>query len=130
MAVCSGSTPDFDEASAVHAAGLRYSNLPLAGASDLTRENVLAFDTLLAGAERPLLVHCASGNRVGAMAALLAAGWKATPRKRRSPSAGNGAWPGWRTKSAAVSRRTTADAPGPGSPCRWAAGASPFQQFA
>jgi len=66
-------TPGFDEAAAVRAAGLRYSNLPLAGASELTRENVLAFDTLLAGAERPLLVHCASGNRVGAMAALRAA---------------------------------------------------------
>lgn len=66
-------TPGFDEAAAVRAAGLRYSNLPLAGAPDLTRENVLAFDTLLAEAERPVLVHCASGNRVGAMAALRAA---------------------------------------------------------
>lgn len=66
-------TPGFDEAAAVRAAGLRYSNLPLAGAPDLTRENVLAFDTMLAEAERPVLVHCASGNRVGAMAALRAA---------------------------------------------------------
>jgi len=66
-------TPDFDEAAVVRAAGLRYSNLPLAGAPDLTRENVLAFDALLAEADRPVLVHCASGNRVGAMAALRAA---------------------------------------------------------
>ncbi|MDX1549980.1 MAG: hypothetical protein R3278_05475, partial [Lysobacter spongiicola] len=48
-------------------------NLPLAGPSDLTRENVLAFDQLLRDAERPVLVHCGSGNRVGAMAALRAA---------------------------------------------------------
>lgn len=66
-------TPDFDEASAVRAIGLGYSNLPLRGASDLTRENVLAFDRLVGDAPRPLLVHCASGNRVGAMAALRAA---------------------------------------------------------
>jgi len=66
-------TPDFDEAAAVSAAGMRYSNLPLRGAVDLTRENVLAFDALVRNAERPLLVHCASGNRVGAIAALRAA---------------------------------------------------------
>lgn len=66
-------TPDFDEAAAVRAAGLAYSNLPLRGAADLTRENVLAFDALLRDAKRPVLVHCASGNRVGAIAALRAA---------------------------------------------------------
>lgn len=66
-------TPDFDEAQAVRAAGLGYSNLPLRGAMDLTRENVLAFDGLLRSAELPVVVHCASGNRVGAMAALRAA---------------------------------------------------------
>lgn len=66
-------TPDFDEASAVRAAGLAYSNLPISGASDLTRDNVHAFDALIRDAQRPVLVHCASGNRVGAMAALRAA---------------------------------------------------------
>lgn len=66
-------TPGFDEAAAVLAAGLRYSNLPLRGAGDLTRANVQAFDAMLRAAERPVLVHCASGNRVGAMAALRAA---------------------------------------------------------
>lgn len=67
-------TPDFDEATAVRDAGLAYANLPLAGASDLTRDNVQAFDTMMREAEHPLLVHCGSGNRVGAMAALRA-GW-------------------------------------------------------
>lgn len=66
-------TPDFDEASAVRSAGIDYSNLPISGAKDLTRENVIAFDRLLRNADRPVLVHCASGNRVGAMAALRAA---------------------------------------------------------
>lgn len=66
-------TADFDEAHAVRAAGLGYANLPLHGGADLTRDNVLAFDRLLRAAPRPVLVHCASGNRVGAMAALRAA---------------------------------------------------------
>lgn len=66
-------TPDFDEASVVRAAGLDYANLPIGGAADLTRENVLAFDALMRGATQPALVHCSSGNRVGAMAALRAA---------------------------------------------------------
>lgn len=67
-------TPQFDEAAAVRAAGLAYSNLPLRGAPDLTRENVHAFDALLRNAQRPLLVHCASGNRVGGLLALMKAG--------------------------------------------------------
>lgn len=66
-------TPDFDEGAAVRAAGLAYENLPLRGAVDLTRENALAFDRLVRNAKQPVLVHCASGNRVGAMAALRAA---------------------------------------------------------
>ncbi|MGJ4802479.1 beta-lactamase hydrolase domain-containing protein [Luteimonas sp. SDU82] len=66
-------TPDFDEAAAVRAAGLSYDNLPIAGADDLDRESVAAFDKLLHGLDGPALVHCASGNRVGALAALRAA---------------------------------------------------------
>lgn len=66
-------TPDFDEAAAVRAAGLRYDNLPISGPDDLTVANVIAFDRLLEGREGTTLVHCASGNRVGALAALRAA---------------------------------------------------------
>ena len=66
-------TPDFDEASAVRAAAMGYSNLPLRGAADLTRENAAIFDEMLRNAKHPVLVHCASGNRVGAIAALRAA---------------------------------------------------------
>jgi uncharacterized protein (TIGR01244 family) len=66
-------TPDFDEAKLVRAAGMTYSNLPLRGAADLTRENAIAFDELMRSAERPVLVHCSSANRVGAIAALRAA---------------------------------------------------------
>lgn len=66
-------TPEFDEAAAVRAAGIHYENLPIRGPQDLTLENVQAFDRLLSASPRPLLVRCASSNRVGAMAALRAA---------------------------------------------------------
>ncbi|WP_374012012.1 beta-lactamase hydrolase domain-containing protein [Pseudoxanthomonas koreensis] len=65
-------TPDFDEAAAVRGAGLSYANLPIAGPADLSRESVDAFDQLLRDTQGPTLVHCASGNRVGALAALRA----------------------------------------------------------
>jgi uncharacterized protein (TIGR01244 family) len=69
-----GETPDFDEASAVRAAGMRYHNLPIRGPQDLTAENVQTFDALLRSAgDSPTLIHCASGNRVGALMALRAA---------------------------------------------------------
>lgn len=64
-------TPDLDEAAMVRGLGLDYRNLPVGGAAGLTRDNVQALDRLIADAgDRPLLVHCASGNRVGAMMAL------------------------------------------------------------
>ncbi|MEQ1512699.1 MAG: protein tyrosine phosphatase family protein [Lysobacteraceae bacterium] len=64
-------TPDLDEATVVRSLGLDYHNLPVRGAAGLTRDNVLALDRLIADAgDRPLLVHCASSNRVGAMMAL------------------------------------------------------------
>lgn len=64
-------TPDFDEAAFVRGIGLQYLELPVRGKEGLTRENVLSLDALfLQAGERPLLLHCSSGNRVGAMMAL------------------------------------------------------------
>lgn len=64
-------TPDLDEAAMVRSLGLDYRNLPVGGAAGLTRDNVQALDRLIADAgDRPLLLHCASSNRVGAMMAL------------------------------------------------------------
>lgn len=103
-------TPDFDEAAAVRAAGMAYSNLPLRGGADLTRENVDAFDRMLRDARRPVLVHCASGNRVGAMAALRAAWIEGRPAE---DAIGIGkAW-GLKGLEAEVRRRIEAGAPGP-----------------
>jgi len=66
-------TPEFDEAAAVRAAGIQYENLPIHGAAGLTEANVRAFDALIRNSAHPIVVHCASSNRVGAMAALRAA---------------------------------------------------------
>lgn len=65
--------PGVDERAAVEQAGMKYLALPLSGAADLTPDNVRRFDQLLAGsASEKVLMHCASGNRVGAMMALRA----------------------------------------------------------
>jgi uncharacterized protein (TIGR01244 family) len=57
----------YDEAAAVAEAGLAYVPLPFNGPAEL---NDAIFDRareLLRTAERPLLLHCASANRVGAV---------------------------------------------------------------
>lgn len=63
----------FNTEAAVKSLGMTYMPLPISGASDFTREKVEAFDALIykTGAE-VVLIHCASGNRVGALMALRA----------------------------------------------------------
>lgn len=102
-------TPDFDEAAAVQAAGIGYDNLPIAGPDALTRANVEAFDRLLADAQGPVLVHCASSNRVGAMAALRAAWIEGVPVEE-AIAAGR-AW-GLRSLEGAVRERLAASPAG------------------
>lgn len=62
-----------DESTAVQQAGLSYVSIPVASAADLTEANVSALDQALAKyADEKVLVHCGSGNRVGALLALRA----------------------------------------------------------
>lgn len=63
----------YDEAAVTGELGLRYVRLPIGGASDLTPANATALAALLGAAQGPVLLHCASGNRVGALLALSAA---------------------------------------------------------
>jgi uncharacterized protein (TIGR01244 family) len=68
--------PGFEwEPAAVKAAGMAYVSIPVAGAAGLTKDNVIRLDAALKAAEAkgPVLLHCASGNRIGAMLALRAA---------------------------------------------------------
>lgn len=61
------------EAEQVQELGMRYVRIPMAGADDLTEDNVQALDAVLADEEAyPVLIHCASGNRVGGLLALRA----------------------------------------------------------
>lgn len=65
----------WDEGAAVTALGMEYVHIPVAGPEDLQREaaETLA-DAMRRYDEDHLLVHCASGQRVGALVALKA-GW-------------------------------------------------------
>lgn len=57
----------FDEAEATRAAGLRYENIPVTAAT-LGDAEFDRFRALLGEPDiRPVLVHCASANRVGAL---------------------------------------------------------------
>ncbi|MDP3857937.1 MAG: sulfur transferase domain-containing protein [Stagnimonas sp.] len=54
--------------------GVGYHRLPIHGADDLTRENAEQLDALLGKiGDEPTLLHCASGNRAGALMSLRAA---------------------------------------------------------
>jgi uncharacterized protein (TIGR01244 family) len=62
---------DYDEAAVVNELGMRYLHLPVSGAADLTVENVRSFGDILEEiGDQPALLHCGSGNRVGALYAL------------------------------------------------------------
>lgn len=66
--------PEFDEAKAMHHAEIGFITIPITGAADLTLDNVRKLDAALqANAGKKTLIHCASGNRVGALMALRAA---------------------------------------------------------
>jgi len=66
-----GSIPG--QADQVRALGMAYVSIPIAGADSLTEENARHLEEALAGPDAlPAIVHCASGNRVGALFALVA----------------------------------------------------------
>lgn len=63
----------YDEAAGAQRLGLNYIALPIAGKDDVTPENAKALGELLRAQDGDVLLHCASGNRVGALLALDAA---------------------------------------------------------
>jgi len=59
-----------DEEAAVKAEGMQYISLPVDSASGITFENSSKLEQYLASFDGPVVVHCGSGNRVGALLAL------------------------------------------------------------
>jgi uncharacterized protein (TIGR01244 family) len=57
----------FDEKQVVESEGMTYINLPWNGLDELTDDVFDRSRELLGSAERPILLHCASANRVGAV---------------------------------------------------------------
>jgi uncharacterized protein (TIGR01244 family) len=62
----------FDEAATVEGLGMSYIQLPVSGADDVSYENANALDRILSDLHGPVLLHCSSSNRVGALLALRA----------------------------------------------------------
>jgi len=61
-----------DEARVVDELGMHYVALPIAGRDAVNFDNAKKLDELLMKFDGPVLVHCAAGNRVGALLALRA----------------------------------------------------------
>jgi uncharacterized protein (TIGR01244 family) len=59
-----------DEKATVETLGMSYVALPVEGGDGVTYANAASLDKLLKGVEGPVLIHCASGNRAGALLAL------------------------------------------------------------
>lgn len=68
-----GEARGYDQAAAARELGLHYVALPIAGSQAVSVEAARALHALLAGSDGPVLLHCASGNRAGALLALAAA---------------------------------------------------------
>lgn len=59
-----------DFAGAVEAKGMKYLAFPITSADEINLEKAGELDELLEGIDGPVLLHCGSGNRVGAILAL------------------------------------------------------------
>ena len=62
-----------DERAAVESRGMSYIPLPIDSRTDITFDKANELDRILAEIDGPVLIHCGSGNRVGALMSLRAA---------------------------------------------------------
>lgn len=62
-----------DEAAEVASAGMAYRQLGIADIDDITDANAARIQAWIEEAPGPVLLHCASGNRAGALLAVIAA---------------------------------------------------------
>lgn len=61
----------FDEAALAQELGMTYTNIPVGGAADINPENAAQAKALIDAANGQVLLHCASGGRVGQLRALM-----------------------------------------------------------
>lgn len=64
-----GEDRGLDEPAVVEGLGMKYISMPIGG-SDITFDKARELDKLLDSYDEPVLLHCASANRVGALLAL------------------------------------------------------------
>ena len=63
----------FDESGLVESLGMHFISIPIGGGADLTEEHARRLDRAIATSNGlPVIIHCASGNRVGALLAVRA----------------------------------------------------------
>ena len=65
-----GEDRGLDEKAVVESLGMDYISLPIEGRGAISFENAAKLDRILGKYEEPVLVHCGSSNRVGALFAL------------------------------------------------------------
>ena len=61
-----------DEVAVIESLQMQYIALPISGAAEISFESAQKLDELLESIDGPVLIHCGSGNRVGALLALRA----------------------------------------------------------
>jgi uncharacterized protein (TIGR01244 family) len=65
-----GEDRGLEEQVVVEGLGMDYVHLPIAGRGAINFENAERLDEILSQYDKPVLVHCGSGNRAGALLAL------------------------------------------------------------
>lgn len=71
--LCDEGECSWDEAGLVKSLGMRYVNIPVCGAPDVNMESARRLHAVVDDAVNyPMVIHCGSGNRVGALFALKA----------------------------------------------------------
>lgn len=72
ITLCPQGECGWDEKTVVEQLGMRYSCIPISSGGDLSEASARALHVELESSPRPVLVHCGSANRVGALFALKA----------------------------------------------------------
>lgn len=72
ISLCPPGESGWDEQAEAERLGMTFTSIPVAAACDISEQAARALHEALESGPRPVLVHCGSGNRVGALFALKA----------------------------------------------------------